>query len=77
MGYIVKRMCLRQSRMKHVFNFLYSRDYNKKNAKSPSPRGSTVLSSSYQPNAEHSRAESESGASTISETPELVTRSIK
>ncbi|KAJ3642280.1 hypothetical protein Zmor_025080 [Zophobas morio] len=33
---------------------------------------SVVLSSSYQPSAsEHSRAESESGASTVSETPEL------
>lgn len=64
-------------RVRCHIKYLCSRDFNKKNAKSPSPRGSTVLSGSYQPNAEHSRAESESGASTISETPELVTRSIK
>lgn len=45
---------------------------------SPSPRSSTVLSNSYQPtNQEYSRAESESGASTVSETPEIVTRSLK
>mgnify|MGYP005983633823 FL=1 len=37
-----------------------------------SSQRSVVLSSSYQPSAsEHSRAESESGASTVSETPEL------
>nr|CAI5819583.1 unnamed protein product [Callosobruchus analis]CAI5868823.1 unnamed protein product [Callosobruchus analis] len=53
-------------------------DFCKKHVTSPSPI-STVLSSSYQlTNAEHSRAESESGASTVSETPELITaRSIK
>ncbi|CAH0555277.1 unnamed protein product [Brassicogethes aeneus] len=46
------------------------KDYKKKQLKSPSPRNSVILSN--QPSAsEHSRAESESGASTISETPEF------
>lgn len=50
----------------------------KKHMTSPSPRSSTVLSNSYQPtNPDYSRAESESGASTMSETPEVFTRSLK
>ncbi|KAJ8984781.1 hypothetical protein NQ317_003694 [Molorchus minor] len=50
---------------------------DKKYTKSPSPRNSAILSNSYPPaNAERSRAESESGTSTVSETPELITRSI-
>lgn len=50
----------------------------KKHMASPSPRSSTVMSNSYQPtNPDYSRAESESGASTMSETPEVFTRSLK
>ncbi|CAH1967759.1 unnamed protein product [Acanthoscelides obtectus] len=48
-------------------------EFSKKQLTSPSPRSSAMLSSSYQPNAEHSRAESESGASTLSETVEIIT----
>ncbi|XP_019866950.2 GATOR complex protein NPRL3 isoform X2 [Aethina tumida] len=54
-------------------NGLQIKGHKKKQIKSPSPRNSTILSTSYQPSqSENSRAESESGASTISEAPEFV-----
>ncbi|CAH1115368.1 unnamed protein product [Psylliodes chrysocephalus] len=45
-------------------------DHTKKLLTSPSPRSSTVMLN-YQPNVTTERTESESGASTVSETPEI------
>ncbi|XP_060527975.1 GATOR complex protein NPRL3 isoform X2 [Cylas formicarius] len=54
-------------------NGLLQQKNYKKDIKSPSPRASSVLSTSF-PLNEFSRTESESGASTISETPEMFMR---
>ncbi|XP_023015389.1 GATOR complex protein Nprl3 [Leptinotarsa decemlineata] len=49
-------------------------DENKKHLASPSPRSSTVMSNYQQTSNDYSRAESESGASTVSETLEVASK---
>ncbi|CAH1156187.1 unnamed protein product [Phaedon cochleariae] len=51
-------------------------DQSKKHMTSPSPRSSTVMSNYQATNTEYPRAESESGASTVSETPELLSKAV-
>ncbi|KAG5888473.1 hypothetical protein JTB14_022103 [Gonioctena quinquepunctata] len=51
-------------------------DQNKKHLTSPSPRSSTVMSNYQQTTNDYSRAESESGASNVSETPDFITKTL-